>query len=88
MTNSLSNGSDTLKGAYGTLVMHTDGSYSYVANPNISLPSDGIVQDSFILAIGDGHGNTGSAVLTRSGAAQGLARPGRRRPLHRDLGAR
>jgi VCBS repeat-containing protein len=63
LTSPLGGGSVTLKGTYGTLVMHADGSYTYSAAANISLPKDGIVQDSFTVTVSNGHGNTGSAVL-------------------------
>jgi VCBS repeat-containing protein len=62
-TTGLSGGSATIKGAYGTLTIHADGSYTYLANANISLPADGVVQDTFTFSISDGHGNTGSATL-------------------------
>src|ERR1700691_2526518 len=63
-TTNVSGGSATLQGAYGTLTMHADGSYSYVALSNLSLPADGVLQDTFSFSVTDGHGNTGQAALT------------------------
>src|SRR6266404_142776 len=63
-TTSISGGSATLQGAYGTLTMHADGSYSYASLTNLSLPADGILQDSFAFSVADGLGNTGQAALT------------------------
>lgn len=41
----ISGGSANIQGLYGSLIVHADGSYSYIANNSISLPADGIVQD-------------------------------------------
>jgi hypothetical protein len=60
----ISGQSATIQGAYGTLTMHADGSYSFAALSNISLPPAGIVQDKFTFTVTDGHGNTGQAALT------------------------
>jgi VCBS repeat-containing protein len=68
----VSGGSVTITGVYGTLTMHADGSYSYIANNNISLPADGIVQDSFMLTITDGHGNSSQETLTLTVMRPGL----------------
>jgi len=62
-TVNVSGGAATIQGAYGTLTMHADGSYSYAALNNIALPADGIVQDKFTFSVTDGHGNTGQATL-------------------------
>lgn len=51
--------------------MHADGRYAYTAAATISLPTDGGVQDSFTLTIGDGHGDIGSVAL-----AMTVMRPG------------
>jgi hypothetical protein len=53
--------------------MHADGSHAYTAAANISLPAEGVVQDSFARTIRDGHGNTGSLTL-----AVTVMRPGDR----------
>src|SRR5258708_1199360 len=68
----VSGGLATIQGAYGTLAMHTDGSYGYVANSSISLPAAGIVQDSFSFTITDTQGNTTQATLTLTVMQPGL----------------
>jgi VCBS repeat-containing protein len=60
-TTNLSGGAATIQGAYGTLTMHADGSYSYAALNNIAL--HGFVQDKFTFSVTDDHGNTGQATL-------------------------
>jgi hypothetical protein len=56
-------GAATIDGSYGTLVINGDGSFSYAATGNLSLPADG-VQDVFAVTISDGDGNTAQATLT------------------------
>jgi VCBS repeat-containing protein len=63
-TKNVSGGTAAIQGAYGTLTMRADGSYSYAALNNIALPADGLVQDKFTISVADGHGNTGQATLT------------------------
>jgi VCBS repeat-containing protein len=54
----------TIQGAYGTLVMQADGSYSYTASSNISFTNtNGYVQDSFVFTAGNSSG-AGQATLT------------------------
>src|SRR5262249_36053894 len=53
-----------LAGTYGTLVLNSDGSYSYVSNAQ--LPGHGLAQDTFIYTESDGHGGTAQAELTVS----------------------
>jgi VCBS repeat-containing protein len=60
----ISGGTATLGGAYGSLTMHADGSYSYAGLNNLTFPADGILQDQFAFSVTDGHGNTGQATLT------------------------
>jgi large repetitive protein len=52
----------TLSGAYGTLTVNTNGSYSYVRNPG----TPGGVNDVFSYQITDGDGDTSTATLTIS----------------------
>src|ERR1700722_61227 len=61
---SVSGGAAVVHGTYGTLTMRADGSYSYTALNNISLPPDRFVQDQFTFSVTDTHGNTGQATLT------------------------
>jgi VCBS repeat-containing protein len=68
----VSGGLATIAGTYGTLAMHADGSYSYIAKNNISLPADGIVQDSFILSITDSHEKASQETLTVTVVRPGL----------------
>lgn len=52
-------------GAYGTLTLNANGSYSYSANKNIpGLTNKGGVQDHFTYSVDDGHGGTASSTLT------------------------
>lgn len=57
----------TVAGAYGTLTLAADGSYSYVADADVldilATGTAGIV-DTFAYTISDGHGLTSSATLT------------------------
>jgi len=52
---------------HGTLVLHADGSYSYVlnnSNPDVNaLNAGGSLTDSFTYNVSDSHGGTGSADL-------------------------
>ena len=59
-----SNGVLTITGAYGTLTLNPDGSYTYVANSNISNASP--VTDTFTYTLTDGDGDTSNATLTIS----------------------
>src|SRR5262249_45942624 len=63
-TVAVSGGSGSIQGAYGTLIMHADGSYSYAAASNIVLPADGVAQDHFTFTVTDSHGNSVQAALT------------------------
>src|SRR5262245_40259654 len=51
-------------GAYGTLLLNGDGSYSYVSNKNAK-PA-GLAQDIFSYTASDGHGGSAQAQLTIS----------------------
>ncbi|MEP3051002.1 MAG: DUF5801 repeats-in-toxin domain-containing protein [Erythrobacter sp.] len=53
---------DTLQGAYGTLTLNDDGSYTYTRDPN----TPGGVEDSFEYTIVDQDGSTSTATLTIS----------------------
>src|SRR5262245_31751427 len=53
-------------GTYGTLVLNSDGSYSYVSNKSAQLPGHGLAQDTFTYTESDGHGGTAQAALTVS----------------------
>ena len=50
-----------IAGAYGTLTLNADGSYTYAANPN-AVSSD--VQDVFVYTIADGDGDLSTTTLT------------------------
>ena len=53
-----------ISGTYGTLTLNADGSYSYLANPNLGkAASQGSGQDQFSYMIDDGHGGTASSQL-------------------------
>jgi VCBS repeat-containing protein len=73
-----------LAGTYGTLVLSSDGSYSYVSNKNAQLPAHGLAQDTFTYTESDGHGGTAQATLTVSiipnGQSYWSARPGKQSP--------
>ena len=45
---------EPLVGAYGTLTLNSNGSYSYVANAADSLSADEVVEDVFTYAVSDG----------------------------------
>ena len=47
----------SIKGAYGSLTLNSDGSYVYTANKG-SLPSQIVAQDKFTYTASDGHGGT------------------------------
>lgn len=60
-----------ITGAYGTLTLNADGSYSYLANKNIPLLTNlGGVQDQFRYTVDDGHGGTATSTLTLTVQAQ------------------
>jgi len=66
-------------GAYGTLTLAADGSYSYVANAKAgTLPSKQVAQDQFSYSVSDGHGGTTTSTLTVTveKAGQGYIRGG------------
>ncbi|MGX7876835.1 beta strand repeat-containing protein [Mesorhizobium sp. ORM6] len=56
-----------LTGSLGTLTLQANGSYSYVANPNVS------GTDHFVYTIKDGDGNTSTTTLNITVNASGLA---------------
>ncbi|WP_305883679.1 Ig-like domain-containing protein [Alsobacter ponti] len=56
------NGSTVINGAYGTLTLNADGSYSYAPKSNISNASP--VQDVFTYTVKDKDGDTATATLT------------------------
>jgi VCBS repeat-containing protein len=56
----------SLAGKYGSLVLASDGSYTYAENRNAVLPSQGAAQDSFTYTESDGHGGTAQATLNVS----------------------
>jgi VCBS repeat-containing protein len=53
----------SLAGAFGTLTLNSDGSYSYAAGNS---SSTGLSQDKFTYTIDDAHGGTSTATLTVS----------------------
>ncbi|WP_394063525.1 Ig-like domain-containing protein [Alcaligenes sp. WGS1538] len=55
-----------LTGAYGTLTLNADGSYTYAADQEAAarLPQGAIATDTFTYAISDGEGGTAYATLT------------------------
>ncbi|HEY1546062.1 MAG TPA: FG-GAP-like repeat-containing protein, partial [Xanthobacteraceae bacterium] len=63
-TTNVTAGTAVIAGSYGTLTMRANGSYSYSALNNISLPAIGFVQDHFTIAVTDAQGNAGQATLT------------------------
>jgi serralysin len=69
-------GSAEVKGAYGTLTIHSDGSFAYAANKTV--PSQGLAQDKFDYVVSDGHNGTAQATLTVTLAKDGyvLGAPG------------
>ena len=58
------NDGDTISLTYGSLVIHTDGSFSYSANNANSLSSGQVVTDEFNYTISDDHGGTSTAIAT------------------------
>ncbi len=55
----------TAHGTYGDLVMHSDGSYSYVANAAYdALTAGQVVTDVFKYGVDDGHGGVATSFLT------------------------
>jgi VCBS repeat-containing protein len=69
-------GSAEVKGAYGTLTIHSDGSFAYAANKTV--PSQGLAQDKFEYVVSDGHNGMAQATLTVTLAKDGyvLGAPG------------
>jgi large repetitive protein len=51
-----------ITGLYGVLTISEDGSYSYVSNPNMTLPAG--AQDVFVYTLRDGDGDTSTTSLT------------------------
>src|SRR5262249_41460777 len=59
------NVSHALKGAYGTLKLNADGSYTYLASPKEhSLPASGVGLDTFTYTAKDGAGASATTTLT------------------------
>ncbi|OWT53360.1 VCBS domain-containing protein, partial [Candidimonas nitroreducens] len=59
----------TIKGAYGTVVIHADGSYDYTLdNSNLAVqgltPDGGSLTDTYTYTITDGDGDSSTATLT------------------------
>jgi VCBS repeat-containing protein len=54
----------TFVGKYGTLVLASDGSYTYTSSTTAQLPTHGVAQDSFTYSENDGLGGTAQANLT------------------------
>ena len=59
-------GDTVVGGAYGTLTMHTDGSYSYAADADIldTLSSGAVSTEVFTYTVSEGNGGTDTAILT------------------------
>ncbi|MRI34139.1 hypothetical protein EOPP23_14190, partial [Endozoicomonas sp. OPT23] len=53
---------DQIQGAYGTLTIYSDGSYSYTATAN-AVPSGLVVVDTFTYTVNDGRGGLDTAEL-------------------------
>jgi VCBS repeat-containing protein len=53
-----------IAGAYGTLTLNTDGSYTYLAGDKHLLPADGVGLDTFTYTTQDGAGHTATTTLT------------------------
>ncbi|WP_187277203.1 VCBS domain-containing protein [Methylobacterium sp. WL103] len=66
----------TINGDYGTLIINSDGSYSYTSTLKGSLyhllHADLIPQDTFAYTASDGHGGVATSYLTATVALQGL----------------
>jgi VCBS repeat-containing protein len=63
----VSNVGHTVQGAFGTLTLNGDGSYSYAAyapSSNVQLPASGIGQDTFSYTESIGVGGTATSTLT------------------------
>jgi VCBS repeat-containing protein len=62
-----------IAGAYGTLTMNADGTYSYALNANAQTLAQGeVVQDSFTYTVSDGSlSDTGALVITVTGQNDG-----------------
>jgi VCBS repeat-containing protein len=59
-------------GAYGTLTLNADGSYSYAANSSHALPASGVGEDIFTYTAKDGAGGVADTTLTVVVTAAGL----------------
>src|SRR5262249_45757271 len=57
-----SNVGHTIAGAYGSLTLNSDGSFSYTPNKNVSF-SGSQVTDHFSYAVTDGHGDVTTSTL-------------------------
>lgn len=53
-----------IQGAYGTLTLRADGSYSYMANTNLGAANGTGAVDTFTYRVDDGHGGQASSTLT------------------------
>src|SRR5262249_25364307 len=58
-------------GAYGTLILMSDGTYTYTSDKNAHLPAQGVAQDSFLYTESDGLGGTAQATLNVTVLANG-----------------
>ncbi len=67
---SVSGAGTTFIGAYGSLLLKSDGSYSYNASNADSVPTGTTVHDVFTYQVSDGHGGTANATLTIDVAGQ------------------
>jgi autotransporter-associated beta strand protein len=59
-------GSATLQGNFGTLVLGSDGSYTYTAGKDAHLPDNALAQDHFTYSVSDNHGGATQSSLTIS----------------------
>jgi VCBS repeat-containing protein len=60
-----SNVGHAIAGAYGTLTLNANGSYSYIAKKNLGLgPGQNGVTDKFSYTVDDGHGGVDTSTLT------------------------
>lgn len=61
----------SIAGAYGTLTLAADGSYSYISDPNL-VPPEG-ASDIFVYSVVDGDGDISTALLTIDLGDSGLS---------------
>ena len=57
-------GGSALKGAYGELTLHADGTYTYKLDKNVDVEKDTSVTETFTYTIMDADGDTSEATLT------------------------